>query len=291
MNSVPKLSKRYQRGLVVLVVLITLVIITPRLFGFFYPSDKWIISETELNEEVVSMNQTIQFSEKKWKKKSSKFKRPSSKFDPNKFDANDWMKLGLSQKQSDIIVKFTNRGVYSNEELQQIFVLPEQLFELIKDSTVYPERKSTFVKYEKTDYVIKQKDKSIIVDLNKATEKDLVDLDGIGPYFAQKILEYRSKLGGFYSKEQLLEVWKLDQEKLNNFEDQIIVNQGDVVKLNINTASAEELKNHPYISWNIANSIVKIRSKKEKFNSLNEIMESVLIDKVLFEKIKHYLTI
>ena len=228
-----KLSKRYQRGLWVLVVLIALITLTPRFLNFLLPSDEWTVSQSELKEEVATMDKTIRYSQKQWSNKKSKYKAPHAKFDPNTYSTNDWMKLGLSQKQSDIIVKFSKRGIYSNDDLQQIFVLPAQVFELIKDSTFFPERKSEFAKYEKTEYPEKKKNDSKIVELNTASEQELVDLNGIGPYFAKKILEYRSKLGGFHSKSQLLEVWKLDNEKLDQFDKQISINQDDIIKINI----------------------------------------------------------
>jgi competence ComEA-like helix-hairpin-helix protein len=68
--------------------------------------------------------------------------------------------------------------------------------------------------------------------------------------------------------------------------------QGNQVrKITLNTATAEELKSHPYLNWNIANSIVKIRVKKGKFTAIDDIRESVLIDEELFEKIKPYLSL
>jgi competence protein ComEA len=44
------------------------------------------------------------------------------------------------------------------------------------------------------------------VELNSADSTDLVELYGIGPVFANRILKYRDLLGGFYSVNQLLEV-------------------------------------------------------------------------------------
>ncbi len=45
-----------------------------------------------------------------------------------------------------------------------------------------------------------------VVHLNTATEADLVQLPGIGPVLAKRILEYRRQVGGFKRIEQLLEV-------------------------------------------------------------------------------------
>jgi competence ComEA-like helix-hairpin-helix protein len=62
-------------------------------------------------------------------------------------------------------------------------------------------------------------------------------------------------------------------------------------KLSINHASAEELQAHPYLNWNQANSIVKMRMQKGGFKSIEEIKESVIIDKETFEKVRPYLSL
>ncbi|HYK57132.1 MAG TPA: helix-hairpin-helix domain-containing protein, partial [Flavisolibacter sp.] len=64
---------------------------------------------------------------------------------------------------------------------------------------------------------------------------------------------------------------------------------GDVKKLNINTATKDELKTHPYIKWNLANAIVEYRNQHGNFKSLVELKNIVLIDETTFDKIVHYL--
>ena len=131
----------------------------------------------------------------------------------------------------------------------------------------------------------------IIVELNSATQEDLVKIPGIGESFAKWIINYRTRLGGFSKPGQLLEVWKIDVEKYAQIEPFVTVNVNQITKLKLNTVTVEELKKHPYLNWNIANSIIKIRERKKGFNSIEEIKESVLIDEECFEKLKPYLSL
>jgi DNA uptake protein ComE-like DNA-binding protein len=69
------------------------------------------------------------------------------------------------------------------------------------------------------------------------------------------------------------------------------VDSEKIKRIELNTISVEELKDHPYLNWSAANSIIKIRAQKGRFKSIEEIKESVLMDEEMFEKLKPYLTL
>ena len=52
------------------------------------------------------------------------------------------------------------------------------------------------------------------LDINRATENDLLLVSGIGEVTAKKILDMRSKLGKFKNIEQLLEIKGIKEKKL-----------------------------------------------------------------------------
>jgi DNA uptake protein ComE-like DNA-binding protein len=160
---------------------------------------------------------------------------------------------------------------------------------MIKDSTFYPTFEKS-VTPEKKSFTKTEKPK-IVVELNAASQEDLMKIPGIGESFAKWIINYRTRLGGFSKPEQLLEVWKIDAEKYAQLEPFVTVNVNQISKLKLNLTTVEELKKHPYMNWNIANSIIKIRERKRGFKSVEEIKESVLIDEECFEKLKPYLSL
>ena len=61
-------------------------------------------------------------------------------------------------------------------------------------------------------------------------------------------------------------------------------------KININTATKDEMKIHPYIKWNLANAIVEYRNQHGNFSSLEDLKQISLITDEIFNKIKIYLT-
>lgn len=288
MNDPIEFSKRSRRAILIFVVFFIVVVLIPRTVALFQSPTKVSFIQTDFEKKI--------FAKKEYKKKyyeygdnqfkKSKFKTPPSKFDPNSYSPSDWMNLGMSQKQADLIIKFGKRGFYSHEDLKKVFVISDKFFAVIKDSLVYPEKSKKIE--EKFEY---KKETHKVLDLNLASLEELISIPGIGPGFAKGIIKKRDALGGFISINQLLEVWKFDQEKLTSIEEYIKVDPNNIRQLDLNSVTIEELKAHPYFTWNIANSIVKLRTQLGGFQKIEDIKRSVLIDNELFTKVKPYLTL
>jgi len=152
---------------------------------------------------------------------------------------------------------------------------------------LYPIR----IKVDTLSVVPKKRKIKQVVNLNRADTTELKSLAGIGSYYANKIIIYRAKLGGFYYKEQLLEVYGVKQEILDQNLELILIDTTLIQKININTASKDDLKLHPYIKWNVANSIVLYRANHGKYKKIEDVQKSILINDELYEKIKGYLTV
>ena len=284
-------SKSNRRGLTLFLVITLVIIFLPRITIWLSPIQSYQVS----SEEIASLSEARERFESRthfasfYKKRNNRYKIPPRKFDPNTYTQEEWELLGLTKKQAAVVLKFCARGIHSNDQLRKIFVIPDKLFQLIKDSTMYPQKSS----FDEVSWTPKMdfEDKLVLIDVNRASEEDLDKIPGIGSFYAKNILNYRNKLGGFVKKEQLLEVWKMDPVKFTEIERFIYIDPKAVQTYNINEVPAELLRKHPYLNWSVANSIVKMRLQKKTFHSIDELKESVLIDEELFEKIKPYLTL
>ena len=116
-------------------------------------------------------------------------------------------------------------------------------------------------------------------------------LRGIGPTYASRIIKYRNALTGFHSKSQLSEIYGISDSLLETFNDQLIIDTLSIRNMDVNKMDAKQLKQNPYINWNVANSIVNFREQHGLYESNEEIKKSVLIDDSLFQKIEPYLLI
>jgi competence protein ComEA len=283
------ISKRNRRGVVALFVVSLIIVFLPRILMSLVPKESIIVSD----EDIQLIDKRQEFFKykrkfKNWDFKKKKFSIPPAQFNPNEYSKQQWIALGLSEKQTNVVLKFTSRGIHSNEDLKKIFVIPEALYDLIKDSTIYPAK----------DYK-KELEKEIeidrptvnLVNLNKANVDEFTAMKGIGPFYAKQIIRYRDQLGGFYSKEQLLEVWKMNIETYDKIKDYVFIMKGELKQISLNNSNVNELNAHPYLNWNQSNSIIKLREQRGGFKSISDIKESVLIDEDTFEKLLPYLSL
>jgi len=129
------------------------------------------------------------------------------------------------------------------------------------------------------------------VEINTADSTALDALPGIGPYFARHIVMYRNKLGGFYSIEQVKEVYGLSDSTFQEIKPYLTIKAGNIHTINVNTATKEQLKAHPYIRWQLANMIVDYRNQHGKFAAIDDLKKIQLITDEVFAKIKPYLSL
>ena len=213
-------------------------------------------------------------------------------FNPNNLPDADWTKLGLSPKQIHTIKNYEAKGgkFKSKADVRKMYCISEKMFLLLEPFIQIPinvESEHSTVPIVNKSVINK---KTLLFELNTADSAQLVQLKGIGSYYAKTIIKYRNSLGGFISKEQLLEVWKFDQEKYDEVKNQITIDKSAIKKININNCTEKELK-HPYLKWNMVNAIINYRDKHGKYSTVEEIKNTDLIDDITYNKIASYLIV
>lgn len=106
-----------------------------------------------------------------------------------------------------------------------------------------------------------------LVEVNSADTTELKKIPGIGSGIAGGIVRYRERLGGFYALSQLEEVKHVTPELLKWFK----LENDSTRKLEINKASLDKLRAHPYLTFYQAKVIVEHRRKKGQIKSLSQL--------------------
>jgi competence protein ComEA len=104
------------------------------------------------------------------------------------------------------------------------------------------------------------------IDINHADALDFQRLSGIGEVFSQRIVDFRNLLGGFYTVEQLKEVYGISPDLFENIRPYLFVSGDGIRKFDINKASLRRLRNHPYFNFYQARDIIELRRNKGVIN-------------------------
>lgn len=198
-------------------------------------------------------------------------------FDPNTADSTQLLRLGLKEWQVRNIYKYrASGGIYRRpEDFARLYGLTRKEYRELRPyihisddylaaSTIYNFEPAT--QRDTVRAPIKMKPQERLA-LNSADTTALKHVPGIGSFFARKIVNYRQRLGGFHSINQLMEIEDFPQSSLSYF----ILPDDKVQRLNLNQLSLEALRRHPYINFHQAKAIVDYRRLHGPLKSLQDL--------------------
>ena len=161
----------------------------------------------------------------------------SFRFDPNTASVEDFCRLGFTPEQAESIDAYRKKGgrFHRRSDFAKSYVVSDSVYRRLEQYIDIP-----------------------LLDLNVADSAALDNLPGIGGWYASKIIEYRNSLGGYSTKEQLLEIYRFDQQKYDALSDLVTVSEPYFYPLW--TLPADSLRKHPYIrNYETAKAIVLFR--------------------------------
>ena len=150
----------------------------------------------------------------------------SFRFDPNTVSVEDLCRLGFTLKQAQSIDNYRKKGgrFRRRTDFARSFVVSDSVYRRLEEYIDIP-----------------------LVDLNVADSAAFDALPGIGGWYASKMIEHRKALGGYSYKEQLMDIYRFDQEKFDALSDLITVSEEHVIPYQLWSLPADSLKLHPYI--------------------------------------------
>ena len=186
-------------------------------------------------------------------------------FNPNTASHDDFQRLGFSEKQASALVNYRNKGgiFRRKSDFAKSFVVADSVYRRLEPYIDIP-----------------------LLDLNTADSAAFDGLPGIGGYFANKIIEYRTRLRGFSYKEQLMDIYRFDKEKYDALHDLVTVDISTSTPYPLWSLPEDSLAKHPYIGWHAAHgiSVYKSANPVEKW-TMGGIIEAGILDPGMGDKL------
>lgn len=210
-------------------------------------------------------------------------------FNPNRVTAEFLIATGLRKDVAQRIVNYRNKGgtFRIKTDLLRMYGMDTAWFAIhrtwLQLPDTIPTNKSVRARPTSTPVLVPE-------DINQADSLALIQLRGIGPVFANRILRFRRALGGFHSIDQLREVYKIDTTQVKTLTTHFFIAADfQPKKISLNTADEATLAAHPYVSRNQARAIVAYRFQHGPFQSIEELTKVHLISSTDWQRIFPYL--
>lgn len=299
LNNYFQFSKREFNGLLVLIVLIGMIALFPTVYRILVP-----LKEPTVEEQLAMLKLELAREPERAEARSGKQraysglpeKRKSTLFyfDPNSISSEGWQDLGLSPKQAQAILNYRIKGGVFRlpSDLRKMYTISPELYEQLEPYVqIVPVEKILDHGTDHRDrpaqnFPVKEK---VVVALNTADTLELDRIRGIGKVFARRIVAYRERIGGFYKKEQLMEVFGIDSLKYEEIKGQVSVDPALLRKIHINTALAADFNRHPYLRYQQVNAVIAYRKQHGNYGNIADLNKVVILTPELIEKLAPYL--
>lgn len=242
----------------------------------------------------------LQEEEKRWLQKADSLREVSLRqklaaktdtlypFSAHKLTPYRAYRLGLSPEATDRLLTHISQGGTFTDlgQLQQVGRLPDSVLDGLKPYLKFPS--ASFVSKKQ----LSQRPQVALSDLNTASAADLQQVYGIGAVLSERIVAYRTYLGGFQDIGQLSEVYGLSEEVIGNIEQRFgVVEPPEREKADVNTVSLAQLSKVPYFNKALAYRLVSYRSAVGRIDSLGQLAKIKDFPVGLLDRIGLYLEV
>jgi DNA uptake protein ComE-like DNA-binding protein len=217
----------------------------------------------------------------------------SGKFNPDRFSANDWLKMGFSERQAEAILKYRNYlggSFISKEKFKECFIISPENYSKLEPYLLLPTKTPETYQNSAKNNTVKTKIQYHSFDPNQ------LDMEGWKAFgFSEKqattIVNYRDKnlQGSFKSLEDLQKCFVISAEKFQEMKPYIKLQEKqqektDFSKTDLNTINFKQLIEFG-LDERSAGSIIGFRKKLGGFINKQQILNTYNIDQDLVQKL------
>jgi len=215
-------------------------------------------------------------------------------FNPNDATKETLLDLGLSDKVVQTVLNFRSKGgkFWKKQDFKKIYGLSEKNYLTLAPFIEISPSEPITPKSELIPNDIPQSFSTPIaikVDINNSNVEDWKKLKGIGEITAKRIVNFRDKLGGFTSLEQIKMTYNVPDSVIDKVATQLIISPIPN-KIQINTISVEDLRLHPYIKTKQAHVIINYRTNHGPYRGIDDLYKIKALKPETIERIQPYLS-
>ncbi|MDO9001654.1 MAG: helix-hairpin-helix domain-containing protein [Bacteroidota bacterium] len=284
-------NKQQRNGLLTLSLICLILLIVRIAYPSFIKPDNIIVENLPLVER--KLDSSYESSRKHFSSNFSENKNSINlfAFDPNSVSFEQLLALGFKEKTAKTFLKFRERGFVFKQksDIQKVYGISDNFFEKLKPYIIFSNKSNSenvFVNQKVVEKKEPQKTVKSKVDINTADSITLLNLDGIGPAFAKRILKYKSLLGGYNTIEQLKEVYGFTDELYAKLKPFIYIETVVIEKIDLNKDDFKTINKHPYLSYELTKSIFDWR-RKTVITATN--LKDIINDESVYKKLLPYL--
>ncbi|REC59575.1 hypothetical protein DRF65_25185 [Chryseobacterium pennae] len=224
----------------------------------------------------------------------------NGKFNPDIVSAQDWIKMGFSERQAEAIIKYKNYlggSFISKEKFRECFIISPENYSKLEPYLLLPVKTPESFKAVGTRYPEKIKVQYHTFDPNSLDVNGWKNL-GFSEKQAQIIINYRDRnlRGNFKSPEDLQKCFVISPEKFQEIKpfirlspeaikkEEIKQEKTDFAKTDLNTITFRQLIEFG-LDEKSSGSIIGFRKKLRGFVNKQQILDTYNIDKDLVQKL------
>lgn len=222
-------------------------------------------------------------------------------FDPNMVSVAEMDSLGFPRRVLHNLVKYRehNGQFRIKQDIRKIYGFTDSMFNRFEPFIDLPDERPIVLnknwKRKEPNGIYrdvirkKKKPEPKIVDINTASQDELYVPQYVGKRRAEEILKYREILGGFYSVEQLGEIWCFADSIIPELQRSYYCHADSLTKAPIASMSYQRLVSHPYIDKYQAKHIVQANKISSKPLALHDLLINHILDSLTYSRLKHYM--
>lgn len=217
----------------------------------------------------------------------------SGKFNPDQFSANDWLKMGFSERQAEAIIKYRNYlggSFISKEKFKECFIISSENYSKLEPYLLLPTKTPEKFRNSVKNNPVKSKIQYHPFDPNQLGLDEWKAL-GFSEKQAITIINYRDRnlRGNFKSLDDLQKCFVISAEKFQEMKPYIKLQekqqeQTDFSKTDLNTITFKQLIEFG-LDERSAGSIIGFRKKLGGFMNKQQILSTYNIDRDLVQKL------